>query len=99
MPIEPPMATSSDSPKTKKPNAALLKPVQPDALLAVVVGSTPIPRSEVTKKLWDYIKKHKLQDAKKRTQINADDTLKAVFNGKKSVSMFEMTKLVSGHVK
>ena len=76
-----------------------MKPVQPDDKLAAVVGSKPLPRTELTKKLWVYIKKNKLQDAKKRTQINADDALKAVFNGKKSVSMFEMTKLVSGHLK
>ena len=76
-----------------------MKPVQPDDKLAAVVGSAPLPRTELTKKLWVYIKKNKLQDAKKRTQINADDALKAVFNGKKSVSMFEMTKLVSGHLK
>lgn len=75
-----------------------MKPVQPDELLAAVVGSTPIPRGELTKKLWDYIKKHKLQDEKKKTQINADAALKAVFNGKASVTMFEMTKLVSGHI-
>jgi chromatin remodeling complex protein RSC6 len=84
---------------TRKPNAALMKPVQPDEVLAAVVGSTPVPRGELTKKLWDYIKKNDLQDAKKRTQINADDKLKAVFGGKKQVSMFEMTKLVSGHIK
>ena len=83
----------------RKPNAAFMKPVQPDAKLAEVVGSKPLPRTELTKKLWAYIKKNKLQDAKKRTLINADDALKAVFNGKKQVSMFEMTKLVSGHVK
>lgn len=83
----------------RKPNAAFMKPVQPDDKLAAVVGSKALPRTELTKKLWDYIRKNKLQDAKKRTQINADDALKAVFNGKKSVSMFEMTKLVSGHVK
>ena len=92
------MAKSSETPK-RKPNPALLKPVQPDATLAVVVGSTPIPRSEVTKKLWDYIKKHKLQDEKKKTNINADDALLAVFGGKKQVTMFEMTKLVSQHIK
>jgi chromatin remodeling complex protein RSC6 len=86
-------------PSVRKPNAALMKPVQPDEALSKVVGSKPIPRGELTKKLWDYIKKNKLQDAKKRTQINADDALKVVFNGKKSVTMFEMTKLVSGHVK
>ncbi|MDZ4788050.1 MAG: SWIB/MDM2 domain-containing protein [Blastochloris sp.] len=83
----------------RKPNAAFLKPVQPDDKLALVVGSKPLPRTELTKKLWDYIKKNNLQDSKKRTNINADDNLKAVFNGKKTVTMFEMTKLVSGHVK
>ena len=82
----------------RKANAAFLKPVQPDEALAKVVGSKPLPRTDLTKKLWDYIKKNKLQDAKKKTQINADDALKAVFNGKKSVSMFEMTKLVSSHL-
>jgi len=76
-----------------------MKPVQPDEALSRIVGSKPIPRGELTKKLWDYIKKNKLQDAKKRTQINADDALKLVFDGKKSVTMFEMTKLVSGHIK
>ncbi|MGZ4963158.1 MAG: SWIB/MDM2 domain-containing protein [Limisphaerales bacterium] len=76
-----------------------MKPVQPDDLLSKVVGSNPLPRTELTKKLWDYIRKNGLQDKVKRTQINADDNLKAVFNGKKSVSMFEMTKLVSGHLK
>ena len=81
------------------PNAALMKPVQPDDFLAVIVGSTPLPRGELTKKLWDYIKKNKLQDEKKRTLINADDALKVIFSGKKQVSMFEMTKLVSAHVK
>jgi len=82
----------------RKPNAAFMKPVQPDEALAAVVGAKPLPRTELTKKLWDYIKKNKLQDSKERTKINADDKLKAVFNGKKSVSMFEMTKLVSGHL-
>ena len=75
-----------------------MKPVQPDDTLAKIVGSKPLPRSEVTKKIWDYIKKNKLQDAKKKTLINADDVLKAVFGGKKQVTMFEMTKHVSGHV-
>jgi chromatin remodeling complex protein RSC6 len=83
----------------RKPNAAFLKPVQPDDALAAVVGAKPLPRTELTKKLWDYIKKNGLQDKKVRTQINADDKLKVVFNGKKAVSMFEMTKLVSGHLK
>ncbi|MGV3530785.1 MAG: SWIB/MDM2 domain-containing protein [Chthoniobacteraceae bacterium] len=84
---------------TKKPNSALAKPVQPDDVLSKVVGSDPLPRTELTKKLWDYIKKHKLQDEKKKTQINADANLKAVFDGRESVTMFEMTKLVSNHIK
>ena len=76
-----------------------MKPVTPDATLSAVVGSTPLPRTELTKKLWAYIKKNGLQDKKVRTQINADDKLKVIFGGKSKVSMFEMTKLVSGHVK
>jgi chromatin remodeling complex protein RSC6 len=83
----------------RKPNAAFMKPVQPDEVLAVIVGSTPLPRTELTKKLWDYIKKNNLQDSKEKTKINADEALKAVFGGKKTVTMFEMTKLVSAHVK
>ena len=83
----------------RKLNPALMNPIQPDAVLGVIVGSKPLPRSAMTKKLWDYIKKNGLQDAKKRTLINADEALKAVFGGKKQVSMFEMTKLVSKHVK
>ena len=75
-----------------------MTPVTPDAALGAVGGSSPLPRTELTKKLWAYIKKNGLQDKKVRTQITADDKLKTVFNGKKSVSMFEMTKLVSGHV-
>ena len=82
----------------RKPNAAFMKPVTPDAALAAVVGAAPLPRTELTKKLWAYIKKNGLQDKKVRTNINADDKLKVVFGGKKTVSMFEMTKLVSGHV-
>ncbi len=89
----------SDTPTTRKPNAALMKPVQPDEALSAIVGSTPLPRGELTKKIWDYIKKHGLQDANKKTLINADEALKKVFNGKGQVTMFEMTKLVSGHVK
>jgi chromatin remodeling complex protein RSC6 len=81
------------------PNPALLKPVQPDEVLARIVGSTPLPRSEITKKLWDYIKAHSLQDPKVKTNIRADEALKAVFNGKEVVTMFEMTKLVSAHIK
>ena len=94
-----PKTTAKKSPSKRKPNAAFMRPVQPDEKLSAIVGSKPLPRSELTKKLWDYIKKNGLQDSKKRTQINADDNLKAVFGGKKSVSMFEMTKLVSQHVK
>src|ERR687894_66349 len=94
-----PKTTSSKKSSTRKPNAAFMRPVQPDEKLAEIVGSKPLPRSELTKKLWDYIKKNGLQDAKKRTQINADPAMKAVFNGKSQVSMFEMTKLVNGHVK
>ncbi|HVU37363.1 MAG TPA: SWIB/MDM2 domain-containing protein [Opitutales bacterium] len=76
-----------------------MKPVTPDEKLAAVVGSTPLPRTELTKKLWAYIKKNGLQDKKNKRNINADDKLKAVFNGKATVSMFDMTKLVSGHLK
>ena len=75
-----------------------MKPVQPDEALAAVVGSNPLPRTELTKKLWAYIKKNGLQDKKVKTNINADDKLKPIFGGKKVVSMFEMTKLVSAHV-
>jgi len=82
----------------RKPNAAFMKPVTPDAALAAVVGSKPLPRTELTKKLWDYIKKNGLQDKKDKKQINADSALKVVFGGKATVSMFEMTKLVSKHV-
>ena len=83
----------------RKPNAAFMKPMTPSASLASVVGSAPLPRTEVTKKIWDYIKKNKLQDSINRRLINADEKLRAVFGGKKQVSMFEMTKLVSGHLK
>jgi SWIB/MDM2 domain len=86
-------------PWARRPNSAFLRPVQPDRDLAAIVGSQPLPRSELTKKLWDYIKKNGCQDKKKRTMINADDSLKPVFNGKSQVSMFEMTKLVSGHIR
>ena len=83
----------------RKPNAAFMKPLMPSAMLAMVVGSNPLPRTEVTKKIWDYIKKNKLQDSINRRLINADEKLKAVFGGKGKVSMFEMTKLVSNHLK
>ena len=75
-----------------------MKPVTPDAALAPIVGSTPLPRTELTKKLWAYIKKHGLQDKKNKRNINADAALKVVFGGKAQVSMFDMTKLVSKHV-
>ncbi len=83
----------------RKPNAAFMKPMTPSSVLAAVVGSMPMPRTDVTKKIWDYIKKNKLQDAINRRLINADEKLRAVFGGKKQVSMFEMTKLVSNHLK
>jgi chromatin remodeling complex protein RSC6 len=85
--------------KKRTPNAAFMRPMTPDAALGAVVGSSPIPRTEITKKLWQYIKRNGLQDAKERRMINADDKLKAVFNGKGKVSMFEMTKLVNKHRK
>jgi chromatin remodeling complex protein RSC6 len=80
-------------------NAAFMAPVQPNDKLAPVVGSKPIPRTEITKRLWAYIRKNKLQDTENKRMINADDTLKAVFGGKSSVNMFEMTKLVNKNVK
>ena len=83
----------------RKPNAAFMKPVQPSAALAEVVGAKAIPRTEITKKLWAYIKKNGLQDKKNKRMIKSDDTLKAVFGGKAQVNMFEMTKLVSKHLK
>jgi chromatin remodeling complex protein RSC6 len=86
-------------PSKRKPNAAFMRPVQPDEKLSAIVGSRPLPRSELTKKLWNYIKKNGCQDKKKRIMINADDALRPVFNGKRQVSMFEMTKLVSKHIK
>src|SRR5574337_583931 len=83
----------------RKPNAAFMKAMTPSSVLAAVVGSMPMPRTEVTKKIWDYIKKNKLQDAVNKRLINADEKLRAVFGGKGKVSMFEMTKLVSNHLK
>src|SRR5438132_324984 len=83
----------------RKPNAAFMKAMTPSATLGAVVGTSPLPRTEVTKKNWDYIRKNKLQDADNRQLINADDKLRAVFGGKSKVSMFEMTKLVSNHLK
>jgi upstream activation factor subunit UAF30 len=83
----------------RKPSAAFMKPVTPSAALAEVVGNKPIPRTEVTKRLWAYIKKNKLQDPKNKRTIKADAALKVVFGGKAAVNMFEMTKLVSKHLK
>ena len=98
-----PAAKKAAAPKKpaakRKPNAAFMKPMNISAVLGAVIGAAPMPRTEVTKKLWDYIKKNKLQDAVNRRMINADEKLKAVFGGKKVVSMFEMTKLVSAHLK
>ncbi|MFM8230354.1 MAG: SWIB/MDM2 domain-containing protein [Chthoniobacterales bacterium] len=85
--------------KKRKANPALMKPVTPTGPLVAVVGSKPAPRGQMTKRLWDYIKKNKLQDKVKKTMIHADENLKVVFGGKKVVSMFEMTKLVSKHIK
>ena len=97
-------ATKRAAPKKKsgakrKPNAAFMKPMTVSSTLAAVIGSNPMPRTEVTSKLWGYIKKNNLQDKTNRRMINADDKLKEVFGGKKQVSMFEMTKLVSKHLK
>jgi upstream activation factor subunit UAF30 len=95
-----PKAAAAKKPAAaRKPNAAFMKAMTPSAVLAAVVGAAPLPRTEVTKKVWDYIKKLNLQDAANRRMINADDKLKAVFGGKAQVSMFEMTKLISDHLK
>ena len=93
------MAKKAKKKSARKPNAAFMKPVTPDAALSAVIGAKAVPRTEVTKKLWGYIKKKNLQDAKNRRQINADENLKPIFGGKASVSMFEMTKLVNKHLK
>jgi chromatin remodeling complex protein RSC6 len=83
----------------RKPNAAFMQAMQPSPQLAAVIGNSAMPRTEVTKKIWAYIKKNNLQDSKNKRNINADDKLKEVFGGKKQVSMFEMTKLVNKHLK
>ncbi len=86
--------------KTKrKPSAAFMKPVQPDEKLAVIIGHEAVPRTDITRKVWDYIRSHNLQDPENKTFIRADDNLRPVFDGKDKVSMFEMTKLIFGHVK
>lgn len=89
------MATTTKS--ARKPNAAFMKPLTPSPTLAAVIGSDPLPRTEVTKKIWEYIKKHDLQDPANRRNINADDKLRPLFE-KDQVSMFELTKIVSGHL-
>ncbi|HWW02904.1 MAG TPA: SWIB/MDM2 domain-containing protein [Candidatus Acidoferrum sp.] len=94
------MDESTSQPKAKRQaNAAFMKPVQPDEKLAAIIGHEAVPRTEVTRKLWEYIRNHNLQDPENRTFIKADENLKQVFDGKDRVSMFEMTKLVSNHVK
>ena len=90
---------AAKSKSKRKPNAAFMKPMTPSSTLAAVVGNSPMPRTEVTSKLWGYIKKNNLQDKTNRRMINADDKLRDVFGGKKQVSMFEMTKLVAKHLK
>jgi chromatin remodeling complex protein RSC6 len=92
------MATPKKKTTAKKPSEGFMKPVTPDGELAAIVGAKPLPRTELTKKMWDYIKANGLQDDKDKKMINADDKLKPIFGGKKRVSMFEMTKLVNQHV-
>lgn len=90
-------AASKAAPKKREPSAAFMKPLKPSAELAAVVGASPLPRTEVVKKLWDYIKAHNLQDAQNKRNINADDKLAKVF-GKKQVTMFEMAGLIGKHL-
>jgi upstream activation factor subunit UAF30 len=92
------MAKTETAKQARKPNAAFMKPMKVSAVLSAVIGQGPMPRTEVTKKLWEYIKKNKLQDAKNKRNINADPKLLPLFDNKKTVSMFEMTKLVSSHL-
>ena len=94
-----PAAKAKKPAAKRKPNAAFMKPMNISSTLAAVIGSNPMPRTEVTSKLWGYIKKNNLQDKTNRRMINADDKLREVFGGKRQVSMFEMTKLVSKHLK
>ena len=93
------MAKTAKKKSARKPNAAFMKPVQPNEKLAAVVGSNPLPRTELTKKLWVYIKKNGLQDKKNKRNINADAKLKVLFAGKDQISMFDLAKIVSKHVK
>ncbi len=92
-------AAKKTASKKRAPNPAFMKPMQPSDKLGAVVGNNPLPRSEITKRVWAYIKKQGLQDNKNRRMINADDKLGPVFGGKKQVSMFEMTKLVNKHLR
>jgi len=94
-----PKKAAKKSGAKRKPNAAFMKPMTPSSTLAAVIGNSPMPRTEVTSKLWGYIKRNNLQDKVNRRMINADDKLRDVFGGKRQVSMFEMTKLVSRHLK
>ena len=95
---KPPAAKAPAKKAKRKPNPAFMKPLQPDVVLAAIVGNKPLPRTEVTKKIWAYIKKNGLQDVQNKRMINADDKLKGVFAGSKQVSMFDMTKLVNQHL-
>ena len=90
--------SAKKSGKKRTPSAAFMKPMQPDAALGAVVGNNAIPRTEVTKKIWAYIKRNGLQDSKNRRAINADDKLRPVFGGRSQVTMFDMTKLVNRHL-
>ncbi len=94
-----PVKKAAKKKTARKPNAAFMRPVQPDAILGAIVGDKPQPRTEIMKKVWVYIKKYNLQDKKNRRQINADANLKALFGGKASVTMFEMTKYIFKHAK
>lgn len=98
-PVATPAAAPAAPETGRKPNAAFMKAMTPSAALAAIVGATPLPRTEVTKKVWDYIKANNLQAPENRRNINADAKLKAIFDGKAQVTMFEMTKLISAHLK
>jgi chromatin remodeling complex protein RSC6 len=93
------MAETTKTKGKRQPSAAFMKPVQPDEKLSEIIGSEPVPRTEVTRKLWDYIRSHNLQDPSKKTRINADDKLREVLDGRDQVTMFEMTSLIFKHVK
>ncbi|MFL6212822.1 MAG: SWIB/MDM2 domain-containing protein [Blastocatellia bacterium] len=90
---------SEEKPRKRSGGSAFMQPLQPDEALAAVIGSEPLPRTEVTKRIWDYIRQHNLQDKSDKRMINADDKLRKIFDGKDQVSMFELTKLVNGHLK